>query len=163
MTHSFVFPFAKHWLAVAILAMLITVKAGELAVGDTVPAFAAKDAFGKEFRFAPGPKFLLLGFDMSASKSANQKLAKLGEGGLEKRGAIYVMDIHSMPGIARVFALPKMRKYPFHVILAETADVLAPFPHQLEKITVLALTPEGKIREIRYWDPSSEGADKMLN
>jgi hypothetical protein len=159
-----VFPrLIKHWLAIAAIAAAFAAQAHELTVGDAVPSFAAKDAFGKEFTFAPGPKFLLIGCDMSASKTASQKLAGLGEGGLEKRGAIYVMDIHSMPGIARMFALPKMRKYPFRVILADTADVLAPFPHQPEKITVLALTPEGTIREIRYWDSANEDAAKALN
>lgn len=152
----------KGWLAGVILALAITVNARELAVGDAVPAFSVKDQFGKEFTFAPGPKYLLLGFDMSASKAANRKLAKLGEGGLDRCGAIYAMDIHSMPGIARVFALPKMQKYPFRVILASTADVLAPFPHQPEKITVLALTPEGKIREVRYWDSANEASTKAL-
>src|ERR1017187_7469156 len=125
----FVLRFAKTWLAVAIFCGAVSVTAGELAVGDAVPAFSAKDQFGKEFKFAPGLKFLLFSFDMSASKAANQKLATLGAGGLEKNGAVYVMDIHTMPGIARVFALPKMQKYPFRVILAATVDVLAPFPH----------------------------------
>jgi hypothetical protein len=155
----------KHWLATGICCAFLAVAghAAELAVGDAVPAFSAKDQFGKEFKFAPGPKFLLLGFDMSASKAANQKLATLGAGGLDKYGAVYMMDIHTMPGIARVFALPKMQKYPFRVILAATADVLAPFPHQEEKITVLALTPEGKIREIRYWNPATEASATVFD
>ena len=137
-----------------ILATALAAK--ELSVGDAVPAFAANDQMGREFKFAPGPRFLLLGFDMNATKAANEKFTALGAGGLEKLGAVYVMDIHAMPGIARLFALPKMRKYPFRVILATTAEMLAPFPHQPEKITVLVLTPEGKVREIRYWNPVTE-------
>lgn len=154
--------FARSLQAAAIFAVAISATAGELAVGDTVPVFSAKDQFGKEFKFAPGPKFLLFGFDMSASKAANQKFTALGTNGLASRGAVYVMDIHTMPGIARVFALPKMQKYPFHVILAATAGVLAPFPHKVENITVLALTPEGKIREIRYWNPATETTAKVF-
>ena len=101
-----------------------TARAAELAVGDAVPAFSAKDQFGKEFKFAPGLRFLVLGFEMGAAKQANLKLAGLGGGWLEKRGAVYVMDIHTMPAVARLFALPKMRKYPQRIVLAEAEGLL---------------------------------------
>jgi hypothetical protein len=143
--------------------LLFTARAGELAAGDAMPAFSAPDQFGKEFKFAPGLHFLLLGFEMGTGKLANHKLAELGAGWLEKRGAVYVLDIHTMPAVARLFALPKMRKYPHRVVLAETEGLLAAFPHQPEKITVLALSPEGKIREIRYWNPATDALDALLN
>jgi len=127
-----------------------------------MPAFSAKDQFGKDFKFAPGVKFLLLGFDMSTCKAANAKIAALDKGGLEQRGAVYVMDIHTMPAIAKVFAFPKMRKYPFRVVLAESEDLLTPFPRQTGKITVLVLAPEGTIRAIHYWDPATEELSKSI-
>jgi hypothetical protein len=114
----------------------------------------AQDQFGKEFKFAAGLHFLLLGFDMDTGKAANLKLADLGPGWLEKQGAAYVLDVHTMPAIiARVFALPKMRKYPHRIILAQAESLLAPFPRQPDSITVLVLTAEGKIKEIHYWNP----------
>ena len=131
--------------------------AGSLTVGEAVPSFAAKDQFGKEFKFTPGLHFLLVGFDMNAGKLANHKFADLGPGWLEQRGAAYVLDIHTMPAVARLFALPKMRKYPQRVVLAETATLLAPFPRQPEKITILELAPDGVIRAIRFWDPAASG------
>ncbi len=137
--------------------------AGELTVGQAVPAFSAQDQFGKDFKFAAGLHFLLLGFDMSTGKAANLKLADLGPGWLEKHGAVYVLDIHTMPAIARVFALPKMRKYPHRIILAETEILLAPFPRQPDRITVLVLTADGKIKEIRYWNPAQEALSARLN
>jgi hypothetical protein len=157
--------FQRH-LAGAILifvAAVISVHAAPLAVGDAVPAFSANDQFGNKFEFAPGIKFLLLGFDMTASRAANQKLAGLGTNALEKAGAVYVMDIHTMPAVARFFALPKMRKYPFRVVLAETPDLLAAFPRAPEKITVLALSPDGKIREVCYWNPVTEATNKVFD
>jgi hypothetical protein len=105
---------------------------------------------------------LLLGFDMTTSKIANHKLADLGAGWLEKQGAAYVIDIHTMPAIGRMFALPKMRKYPQRIILGEEEKMLAPFPRQVERITVLVLAPDGKIREIRYWNPEGEVLDAIL-
>ncbi len=155
----------RRWLATGFFCAYLTTSAwaGELAVGDTVPVFSAKDQFGKAFQFEAGLRFLLLGFDLSTGKQANHRLAELGAGGLEKHGAAYVLDIHTMPAVAKFFALPKMQKYPHRIVLAETASLLAAFPHQPEKITVLALTPAGKIREFRYWNPAAETPEAALN
>jgi len=144
-------------------ALVLSLPAGELKVGDVVPAFSAQDQFGKEFKFAAGLHFLLLGFDMSSGKAANLKLADLGPDWLEQHAAVYVLDIHTMPGIARVFALPKMRRYPHRIVLAEAENLLAPFPRQPDRITVLVLTTEGKIKEIRYWNPAKEAPGTLLN
>ena len=156
---------SKRWLAVTWLCAVLTlsVHAGALSVGDAVPAFSAKDQFGKEFKFAACLHFLLLGFDMGASKAANLKLADLGPGWLEKQGAAYLADIHTMPAIARVFALPKMRKYPHRIILGDDEHLLAPFPRQPDRITVLVLAADGKIKEIRYWNPANEALATRLN
>jgi hypothetical protein len=137
--------------------------AAELTVGDAVPMFSAKDQFGKDFKFEPGLKFLLLGFEMGIGKEANRKLADLGAGWLEAHGAAYVLDVHSMPAIARVFALPKMRKYPQRIILGDDETMLAPFPRKPERITILVLAADGKIREVRYWNPGEEKLEPALN
>jgi hypothetical protein len=144
------------------LAWVAPLRAGELKVGDAAPAFSAKDQFGQDFKLEPGLRFLLLGFDMGASKQANLKLADLGAGWLEKHQAAFVLDIHTMPGVARFFALPKMRKYPQRIILGDDANLLAPFPRQDGQITVLVLAPAGKIQEIRYWRPATEPLETIL-
>jgi hypothetical protein len=155
---------ATRWLVAFFFfaGLVLGARAGELAVGDAVPAFSASDQFGKEFKFEAGLRFLLLGFDMSASKAANGKLAEMGAGWLEKQDAAYMLDVHTMPAIARVFALPKMRKYPQRIILGEDEAMLAPFPRKPDRITLLVLAPNGKIQEIRYWDPATEAAGVWL-
>jgi hypothetical protein len=144
-------------------ALVFAAPAGELAVGDPVPAFSANDQFGKEFKFEAGLRYLLFGFDMDTSKAANLKLADLGAGWLEKHGAAYLLDIHTMPAIARFFAFPKMRKYPQRIILGDDENMLAPYPRQPARITVLVQTPNGKIQEIRYWNPTTEAPGEILN
>jgi hypothetical protein len=154
------------WWSLAILcfgASALSIHSGELAKGDSVPAFSAKDQFGKDFKFEAGLRYLLFGFEMDASKQANLKLSALGSGWLEKHEAAYVLDIHTMPSIARVFALPKMRKYSHRIILGDDDKMLAAFPRRPEKITVLVLAPDGKIQEIRYWNPETEALDTVLN
>jgi hypothetical protein len=130
--------------------------AAPMAVGDAVPAFVAKDQHGKEFVFTNNVRFLLVATEREPGTSANNKIAAPGAGFLEKYQAVYVMDIHTMPGVAKLFALPKMRKYPQRIVLVETAGVLAWVPTQPGRVTVLALTPAGRIEKISYWNPDSE-------
>ena len=130
--------------------------ATELVVGDAVPVFSAKDQHGKEFVFTNGTQFLLVAMERACGTSANHKLADGGAGFLEKHQAVYVIDIHTMPGVARFFALPKMRKYQQRFVLVETPETLAWVPAQPGRVTVLALTSVGRIQKISYWNPDSE-------
>lgn len=145
------------WLVVLGFCLLeISARAAQLTVGDAVPTFSAKDQHGMKFVFTNGTQFLLVATERACGTSANHKLAEQGAGFLEKHQAVYVMDIHTMPGVARLFALPKMRKYPQRIVLVETAGTLAWVPAQPGRVTVLALTPAGRIRKISYGIPDSE-------
>ncbi len=142
--------------------LCVSVHAAPIAVGDAVPAIVANDQHGAPFQFTNGIRFLLVVTEMAASKSANQKLAAAGAGFLEQHHAAYLMDIHTMPAIARVFALPKMRKYPHRIVLVDTPDALAAFPAQPGRVTVLSLTPAGRVEKISFWDPASEPVARIF-
>ena len=133
-----------------------------LAVGDAVPIISAKDQFGKEFIFTNTIQHLLVATEMSSAKAANKALANQGGGYLEKHHAAYLMDIHTMPGVARWFAFPKMRRYPQRIVLVDSAVALAAFPSQPNCVTVLAITPAGRILKIDYWKPESEPLERCL-
>ena len=72
------------------------------------------------------------------------------------------MDIHAMPFVARLFALPAMRKYPQRIVLVDSAETLAWVPVQPGRVTVLALTSAGRIQKISYWNPDGEPAAGFL-
>jgi hypothetical protein len=150
-------------LVCGLLLLCLSARAVPLAVGDAVPAIAANDQHGVAFQFTNGIRFLLVATEMGASKSANQKLAAAGAGFLEQHHAAYLVDIHTMPAIARVFALPKMRKYPHRIVLVDTADALAAFPAQPGRVMVLALTPTGRVEKISFWNPAQEPVAGGLN
>ena len=61
-----------------------------------------------------------------------------------------------MPAIARFFAFPKMRKYPQRIILVDSAGALAEFPSRAGRVTVMAVTPDRRVKKISYWDPAGE-------
>jgi hypothetical protein len=145
-----------------ILLCHLTATAAPLAVGDAIPATTAKDQHGVAYTFTNGTAFLLVAVEMDAAKAANQKLAAEGAGYLEKHGATYLMDIHPMPGIAKVFALPKMRKYPHRIVLIETKGVLNWAPSKPGHVTVLTLNPEGRVQKIGYWNSATESASGLF-
>ena len=66
-----------------------------------------------------------------------------------------------MPGVGRMFAMPKMKKYVHRIILGDDAALIARFPEQKDKVTVLRLA-DGKVAAIGYWSPGAEPLDGVL-
>ncbi|HEX7861184.1 MAG TPA: hypothetical protein VF773_12700 [Verrucomicrobiae bacterium] len=124
-----------------------------LKVGDLLPSFKAKDQHGMEFELKPGLQRMFVSFDMSTGKEANAQFAAKGPDFLPSAHAIFVSNIYGMPGIGRVFALPKMRKYPHRIILADSENLLARYPQQKDRVTVLSLDGNLKITEVSFWNP----------
>ena len=127
-----------------------------LGPGDPFPAFEASDQHGEAYTFEPGTRAVLIAFEMSAAKAANHVFAAEPEDYLDDHDAVYIANIYGMPGIGRHFALPKMRKYPHRIILADGKDLLTPFPHEDKRVTVLELDGAGVIRSVGYWNPGEE-------
>ena len=130
--------------------------------GQTVQSFSATDQHGTPFTFQPAEtRFLLISHDMTTGKKANAALSALGKDHLPGKKAIYIANIHGMPGIGRFFAIPKMKRYAHRIILGDDADLIAKFPQQEGKVTILKLA-SGRIQSISYWNPESEPVDNFL-
>lgn len=72
---------------------------------------------------------------MDTGQAANGFLEEQGAGCLAKNQTLLIANIHGMPGIARTFALPKMRKYPHRVILADAEHFLDRYPNKDNHLT----------------------------
>ena len=130
--------------------------------GQAVASFQAKDQHEQAFTFAPADtRFLLVTHDMDTGKKANAVLTTVGPDNLTKQKVIYLANIHGMPAIGRAFALPKMKKYSHRIILGDDAELIARFPTETGKVTVLALK-DGKIESIKYWNPGVDALDGFL-
>jgi hypothetical protein len=92
---------------------------------------------------------------MSVGKAANRYLAEQGKDFLPSEHAIFVANIYGMPGIGRFFAMPKMKKYPHRIMLADAEGLLDAFPQEDGKVTVFELGAKGEIKAITFWDPKS--------
>jgi hypothetical protein len=132
------------------------------AKGITVAEFKAADQHGKPYTFEKGTRYLLVTFDMSTGKKANKVLAAKGADYLTQKKAVYVANIYGMPGIGRTFALPKMRRYPHTIILADEENLLARFPQSEKKVTVLKLNKQGEILSLSYWDPKTQKIEDVI-
>lgn len=130
--------------------------------GQSIAPFQAKDQFENAFTFKPAEtKFLLVSHDMETGKKANAVLSPLGKDFLGSKKAVYMANIFGMPGIGRMFAMPKMKKYNHTIILADDEALIARFPVQAGKVTVLTLS-NGKVGSIAYWTPGTEGIEGFL-
>jgi hypothetical protein len=143
-------------LLLCLLSLGVAAAGEPLKVGDTLPAFSAKDQHAKEFRLNAETRFLLVSFDMSTGKKANSFFAEKPADYLAGVKAVYLSNIYGMPAVGRMFALPKMRKYPHRIILADSEDLLRDYPAQKDRITVIELAPELKIKAISFWDPTTD-------
>ena len=150
------------WVLILLMGFSPALLAAELKVGDTLPALAAKDQFGKDFTTHPGLHYLILAFEMDASKQAITQLNELGTPWLDQQHAAYVVDLHRMPSFARLFALPKMQKYPTRMVLCEDEKPLLPYPRKPAMLTILKLTDDQKISAIQYWNPATEKVADLL-
>lgn len=148
-------------LAVSILGSALSL-AAPYSAGQKVESFSAKDQHEQAFTLKPADtRFLLVSHDMETGKKANAALTALGKDYLPGKKAVYVANIHGMPGIGRMFALPKMKKYSHRIILGDDANLIAKFPAETGKVTVLALD-DGKVQSIKYWTPGTEGVESYL-
>jgi len=136
--------------------------AAPYAAGSKVEPFTAKDQHGEEFTLkAADTKFLLASHDMETGKKANAALNAKGKDYLGGKKAVYVANIHGMPGIGRMFAMPKMRKYAHRIVLGDDEALIAKFPEEKGKVTVLKLNG-GKVTAVSYWTPGTESIDDIL-
>lgn len=145
-------------LLFALPLLTFVLRAAEpLKVGDKLPAFETKDQHEKPFTFQDGAyRLFLVSFTMGSGKDVNGWLAKKEPGFLDSKKALFLADIHGMPGVGRVFALPKMKKYPHRILLGDDDKLLERYPRQEDRITVFDLDENGVITGIRFIDPEKE-------
>jgi hypothetical protein len=130
--------------------------AAPLAAGDSFPLFKGmQDQHEAPYAMPEGVEHVAVAFTMGVGKSANQALAKQGADYLPDSNAVFVANIYGMPAVGRFFAMPKMRKYPHRIMLADAEGLLYDFPQDDDRVTVFDLDASGKIVAVRYWDPES--------
>ena len=147
--------FARPLLAaLAVVLSAATAFAAELyKVGDTFAPFTTKDQHEKDYTFAAGPRLVIVSFEMSEGKAANGFFAEKGAAFLDEQKTVFIANIHGMPGVGRFFALPKMKRYPHRILLADAGTFLERYPREDKKLTVIRLEETGVVAAIEFIDP----------
>jgi hypothetical protein len=141
-----------------LMVMASVLCAASLTVGSAFPKMEGMDQHEKAIGIGPGTQHVVITFTMGMGKKANKYFAEKGASFLEENDLILINDIHGMPAVGRVFALPKMRKYPHRIFLADADGLLEPFPSKEGMATVFDLDDNMNIVAIRFWDPA-DGSD----
>lgn len=129
--------------------------ANALNIGDSTPTFQIKDQFEKTHVIKADAKTLLVAADKGTSEILRDYFNAKPKGFLEENNAYYIADISGMPSlIAKFFALPKMKKYPFSILLVDEEQTKS-FNKKEGNITIYSIV-DGKVSDVKYIKDASE-------
>ncbi|QKF60335.1 hypothetical protein ACNSOO_02170 [Aliarcobacter lanthieri] len=137
--------------------LALGLNAAPLAVDSVIENIKIKDQNEVEKTIDANVKTILFASDKGTSDLLRDYLLPLSEKEniLEKNSAVYVADISGMPSlISKFIALPKMKKYPFSVLLLDDTNK-DNFTKEDGKIIVYSLE-DGKVTEIRKISTTEE-------
>jgi hypothetical protein len=135
--------------------LLAATFANALNIGDATPTFDIKDQFEKAQKISPDSKTILVAGDKATGEILKEYLLAQEKGFLEANKANYVADISGMPSlISKWFAIPKMKKYPFSILLVDEEQTKS-FTKKEDNITVYTVT-EGKVSDIKFIKTATE-------
>jgi hypothetical protein len=125
-------------LAVSIAGVAVQAAAEPYAVGDRIEAFTLEDQHGKPHTLSEDIALLLFSRDMDGGELIKEALANAPTPLLESRHAIYLADISRMPKlVAKMFALPSMRKRPYAMLLDREGATTARLPSAEGRATLI--------------------------
>ncbi len=112
--------------------------AAEVGIDSRVSPFELPDQFGRDHLVEDMPRVMILAFDKGTGEMVNQYLTRQEKGYLPNQDALFIADIARMPMlVARLFALPKMRKYQHTILLAYDEAFQEGFPRKKDHATVI--------------------------
>ena len=141
----------KHWLAVLWLAGTGAVWADKAEVGKPFPPYTVQDAFEQTNVLQKTTRFVIVASEKSVSEKVNEWLKTKAPDYLPRHATEYVSDITPMPGIiTELFARPKMKKYPFKILLARDEAFAKTYPSQPGKIALFVLDDQQVLKDLKY-------------
>lgn len=119
-------------------------------VGDALPTVTLSNQHGKAVPIADDVKTVLFVGEMSVSKVASAFFNEQEADFLTQHRAYYIADISGMPSIiTKMFAIPKMKKRPYDILLVKEAEDVMLIPRKEDYISVIKVK-EGLISSVDY-------------
>ena len=98
------------------------------------------DQFDTPITIDESTQWLIFSADKEVSDQINQAFDNLRMQDIKSKHGAYVADISKMPKlVTQMFALPKMKKYNFKVMLDDEGTATATWPRQEKKATLMQL------------------------
>jgi hypothetical protein len=130
-------------------------------VGDRLPEIVLRDQHDHEDAVDASTRILLFSRDMDGGKLLQSALEGTDAEVLAEQDAVYLSDISGMPSlIARLFAVPSMRKRPYSMLLDRSGEATERIPDVEEKATVIFLK-DLRIERIEHVD-SADGVRALI-
>lgn len=127
-------------LVAALLLPAVVLAVEPYTTGDTLPATRFDDQHGLTHTLHEHVRVIVFSHDMEGGDVIKAALADDGPRLLGDAGAVYVADVSGMPTvIRRMFALPKMRKRTYPMLLDTDGDATARYPARPAQATVIVL------------------------
>ena len=138
-------------ITVIFLLLCSAVFADVLKVKDTFPYDSFSDQFEKKLAITSQTKEIIISFSKKNGKAVKAFL-QTHKGYLEKRQAVYLADVSSVPSLAMsLFMKPALRKNNFRVGLIEDEEIVEILPKIEGKTTVIRLE-KMHIKSIKFVD-----------
>ena len=110
-------------------------------VGDTIDGFTLENQHGEAAAVDASTRVVLFSRDMDGGDLLKAALAEVPQSKLDARGAVYVSDISGMPSlVARLFAVPAMRRRPYAMLLDREGATTARLPDEAGRATLVHLS-----------------------
>jgi hypothetical protein len=128
-----------------------------LAAAGSLAGLVLPDQHGATHPLPPGTRTVVFVADMDATTIVHALLGERAPDYLDARRAVFIADIHRMPRIiTRFVALPRMRRYPYRMLLIRDDTTGARFPRRAEHVTVLGLDEALRPAWTRYVTTAAE-------
>jgi hypothetical protein len=133
----------------AFLALSVSLFANPLQIGAKIPTLTLEDQFEKKHTIKPqNYKTYIFSAQRDTSEWMDQFLQTKEKNFLEQNQAVYISDISSMPSfVTSLFALPKMQKYPYTLMLMYDENTI--FPVKEDSLTVVK-TDNNVVKSITF-------------
>ncbi|HIF97538.1 MAG TPA: hypothetical protein EYQ54_11020 [Myxococcales bacterium] len=119
-------------------------------IGNQLEPFSLEDQHGQEHAVDSSIRLILFARNRAGAGVMTAFMEGRDGEFLSRRGILYVNDISAMPSFAAtLFALPKMRRRPYPILLDREAEITARFPDKPGFATLIQLS-QLKVRNIEF-------------
>jgi hypothetical protein len=128
-------------LIIRLLVLLAFVTpAFAITAGDSLPSIQTQNQFEEPAELNKETKWILFSSDMNAAKMLTEYLNE-NASKLDLSKTLIISDISKMPGlVAKMFAIPKMKKYNFKLALDKTGETTKDWPRKEGHLIIIKLS-----------------------